>query len=56
MKNYVLEFLEQRGLSHIFNERDYKYYRLKLTAGKGRNEVNVYYTALNIMDMFIINS
>lgn len=54
MKNYVLEFLAQRGLTHIFNETDFKTYKRKITTGNG--EVNEYMAALNIMDMFILNS
>ena len=54
MKSIVIEQLEQRGLMHLFNERDFNSYRRKLqTKRMGGNQ---YYTALHIFDMFIVNS
>jgi hypothetical protein len=54
MKKFVIELLEQRQLEHIFNETDFNYYRRKITKGKG--PVNEYLAALNILDLFILNS
>jgi hypothetical protein len=54
MKNYVLELLAQRELSHIFNEADFNYYKRKITKGNGT--VNQYMAALTIMDLFILNT
>lgn len=54
MKKIVIELLHQRGLEHIYNETDFNTYRAKVT--KGYKDVNTYYAALNILDMFILNT
>jgi hypothetical protein len=54
MKKMVIQQLEQRGLKHIFNETEFNTYKKKATGGRGYN--NNYMLALNIMDMFILNS
>jgi hypothetical protein len=54
MKSIVIEQLEQRGLMHLFNERDFNSYKRKLQT-KNRSS-NQYYTALHIFDMFIVNA
>jgi len=54
MKKFVIELLQQRQLEHIFNETDFKTYRAKVV--NGQKDVNNYSAALNILDMFILNS
>jgi hypothetical protein len=54
MKKFVIELLQQRQLEHIFNETDFNTYRAKVV--NGQRGVNTYYAALNILDMFILNS
>lgn len=54
MKKIVLELLEQRELSYLYNESDFKYYKRK--ASNGKTFLNQYWLALAILDMFIINS
>lgn len=54
MKKIVLELLEQRELSYLFNESDFNYYKRKATNGRGF--VNQYWLSLAILDMFIINA
>ncbi len=54
MKKFVIELLQQRQLLHVFNESDFKTYRAKVV--NGQKDVNNYSAALNIMDMFILNS
>jgi hypothetical protein len=54
MKELVIEQLQQRDLAHIFNEHDFKIYvRKSKQNGKGNNK---YLEALNILDLFILNS
>jgi hypothetical protein len=53
MKSIVIEQLSQRGLNHIFSEKQFQQYSRKiLTSNPGANR---YYVALKIFDMFILN-
>lgn len=54
MKKFVIELLQQKQLEHLFNEIDYNCYKAKVT--KGIKDFNKYHAALNILDMFILNS
>lgn len=54
MKKIVIELLQQRQLEHIFNNSDFNTYRAKVV--NGQKDVNNYSAALNILDMFILNS
>lgn len=54
MKNIVIEQLSQRGLAHLFNEKDFKTYLTKIL--RKEPHANRYYAGLLIFDMFILNS
>jgi hypothetical protein len=53
MKNIVIEQLTQRGLTHLFNEKDFKTYKNKIS--RQQPHANAYFAALQIFDMFILN-
>lgn len=53
MKKIVLELLQERELSHLYNETDFNYYKRKATNGRGF--ANQYWLSLAILDMFILN-
>jgi hypothetical protein len=54
MKKLVIDLLQQRELTHIFNEKDYNHYKSKVT--RGIRDYNEYSAAFLIMDMFIVNT
>lgn len=53
MKNIVIEQLDQRGLTHLFNEKDFTAYKNKIS--RQQPHANPYFAALQIFDMFIVN-
>jgi hypothetical protein len=54
MKSIVIEQLQQRGLMHLFNEREFKSYSRKVLSSSPNG--NRYYAALHVFDMFIVNA
>lgn len=52
MKTLVLQYLEIKGLTHLYNDYDYNSYKRKASKNKGGN---LHLTALHIVDMFILN-
>lgn len=53
MKKFVIQTLNERGFSHVFSEKLYKYYYYKTT--KDAKGGNAYLIGLSIFDMFIQN-
>jgi len=54
MKAIVIEQLSQRGLTHLFSEKQFEGYKRKVT--KQIPNGNRYYAALLVFDMFVLNA
>ena len=54
MKTIVIEQLAQRGLNHLFSEKQFNSYKNKILKSKPHS--NRYYVALLVFDMFVLNA
>lgn len=54
MKAIVIEQLNQRGLTHLFSEKQFEGYKRKILNRMPNS--NRYYAALLVFDMFVLNA